>query len=168
MNKNKIAFIALLAVVCLTTLFVRIPLPTRGYFNVGDIAVIFAGLVLGSMDRKSGCYLAFLAGGIGAAMADVIGGFAMFAPITLMAKGLEGLVAGMAAGRNNMMQYFLLGLAGTVMVLTYFAGELLLPSIGLQGAVAEILPNVIQAVGGIIGGRFAFAAYQKIAVHRHA
>jgi hypothetical protein len=37
-----------------------------------------------------------------------------------------------------------------------------MPNIGLQGAVSEIIPNLIQAGGGIAGGVLAFTAYKKI------
>jgi hypothetical protein len=47
------------------------------------------------------------------------------------------------------------------MVGIYFAGEVMMPNIGLQGAVAEIPPNVIQAVGGAVGGMFAATALKK-------
>jgi len=49
MNNAKIALTALIVVVALMTLFVRIPLPSRGYFNFGDVAVVFSGLVLGRL-----------------------------------------------------------------------------------------------------------------------
>ena len=52
MKNIKIAFIALTVVVALITLFIRIPLPSRGYFNFGDVAVVFSGLVLGSLTRN--------------------------------------------------------------------------------------------------------------------
>ena len=48
------------------------------------------------------------------------------------------------------------------MVSVYFIFETLMPNIGLQLAVQEIIPNVIQATGGIIGGMLTFAAYKKI------
>ena len=43
MKNIKIAFVALTVVVALITLFIRIPLPSRGYFNLGDVAVVFDG-----------------------------------------------------------------------------------------------------------------------------
>ena len=51
MKNIKIAFIALTVVVALITLFIRIPLPSRGYFNFGDVGVVLSGLVLGSRTR---------------------------------------------------------------------------------------------------------------------
>ena len=67
MKNIKIAFFALTAVVALMTLFIRVPLPSRGYFNFGDVAVVFSGLVLGSMTRKRSFWWGAGAGGIGSA-----------------------------------------------------------------------------------------------------
>lgn len=162
MKNEKIAFIALCVVVALTTLFIRIPLPSRGYFNFGDVAVVFAGMVLGSLTGNRAGWWGAGAGGIGSALADLIGGYGMFAPITLIAKGAEGGLCALAVGRSGILHWLLLLLGGACMVACYFVAETLMPNIGLQGAVAEILPNLIQAGGGIAGGRLAFAAYRRI------
>lgn len=162
MRNPRIALIALIAVVALTTLFVRIPLPTRGYLNIGDVAVVFAGLVLGHLAAKAGFAWGAAAGGIGSALADIIGGYAMFAPVTLVAKGLEGALAALAVNREGAVHYALLIVGGLAMVATYFVGETLMPMVGLQGAISEILPNLFQAVSGIVGGRLAFEAYKRI------
>ncbi len=163
MKNVKIAFIALTVVVSLTTLFVRIPLPSRGYFNFGDVAVVFSGLVLGTLGRRKGPWWAMAAGGIGSALADIVGGFGMFAPITLVAKGAEGALAGLAAGRGRAGRWACLVAGGLAMVAVYFAAETLMPNIGLQGAVAEIIPNLIQAGGGIGIGLLTYTAYGRIA-----
>ena len=161
MKNIKIAALSIVALTCLTTLFVRIPLPSRGYFNVGDVAVVFGGLVLGFMNPKQGIWWALGACGIGSALADILSGFAVFAPLTLVAKGAEGAFAAVAASRTGTSRYILLGLGGLAMVGIYFAGEVMMPNIGLQGAVAEILANVIQAVGGAVGGVFAATALKR-------
>ncbi len=163
MKNVKIAFIALTVVVSLTTLFVRIPLPSRGYFNFGDVAVVFSGLVLGTLGRRKGLWWAMAAGGIGSALADIVGGFGMFAPITLVAKGAEGALAGLAAGRGRAGRWACLVAGGLAMVGVYFTAETLMPNIGLQGAVAEIIPNLIQAGGGIGIGLLTYTAYGRIA-----
>ena len=161
MKNIRIAALSIVALTCLTTLFVRIPLPSRGYFNVGDVAVVFGGLVLGFMNPRQGVLWALAACGIGPALADILGGFAVFAPLTLLAKGAEGALAAVAASRSGSAQYAMLALGGLAMVGVYFVGETLMPNIGLQGAAAEILPNVIQAVGGAVGGFFAAKALRK-------
>ncbi|MBW2411609.1 MAG: ECF transporter S component [Deltaproteobacteria bacterium] len=162
MKNVKIAFIALTVVVALITLFIRIPLPSRGYFNFGDVAVVFSGLVLGSLTQRKNFWWGAGAGGIGSALADVIGGFGLFAPITLIAKGAEGGLCALASGRHHLSRWVLIVLGGVAMVACYFIAEALMPNIGLQGAVSEIIPNLIQAGGGIAGGVLAFTAYQKI------
>ncbi len=161
------------------TVVVRVPIPgTGGYLNFGDIAVVFCGLFLG---RKLGG----LAGGIGSALADIIGGFFIFAPITLVAKGLEGFIAGfisekrIAAGlvdnvflrpeekksreqiRIDPVTVALLFFAGFTMVAVYFVSELFLPGVGLGAAVSEVPFNIIQAVSGAVGGYFVFIAVKK-------
>jgi len=162
MKNIKIAFLALLVVVALMTLFIRIPLPSRGYFNFGDVAVVFSGLVLGGLAPRRKFWWGGAAGGVGSALADIIGGFGMFAPITLLAKGAEGGLCALAAGRRGAGHWVLMALGGGAMVACYFIAEAVMPNIGLQGAVSELVPNLIQACGGIIGGRLTHAAFQRI------
>ena len=163
MKNAKTALTALLVVVALMTLFVRIPLPSRGYFNFGDVAVVFSGLVLGQLAQRRKFLWGATAGGVGSALADIIGGFGMFAPITLVAKGLEGGLCALASGRESFARWLLLLSAGASMVATYFVAEAFMPNIGLQGAVSELVPNLIQAGGGIAGGLLTFGAYRHIA-----
>ena len=163
MKNTKIAFSALVVVTALITLFIRIPLPSRGYFNFGDVAVVFSGLVLGTLSRRHPFWWGAAAGGIGSALADIIGGFAIFAPLTLLAKGLEGGLCAMAAGRSGKLRWILLLLGGSAMVATYFVIETLMPNIGLQGSLSEVIPNLIQAAGGIAGGMLTFTAFRHIA-----
>ena len=162
MKNPKIALTALMVVVALMTLFIRIPLPSRGYFNFGDVAVVFSGLVLGRIALKRKFLWGAAAGGIGSALADVIGGFGMFAPITLIAKGAEGGLCALSVGRQTFAHWGCLIIGGLAMVVCYFTAETLMPNIGLQGAVSEIVPNLIQAGGGIVVGRLTFAAYERV------
>jgi len=163
MNNAKIALTALTVVVALMTLFVRIPLPSRGYFNFGDVAVVFSGLVLGQLAQNRKFLWGAAAGGIGSALADIIGGFGLFAPITLIAKGMEGGLCALASGRPRYIRWAFLLLGGVSMVAGYFIAETLVPSIGLQGAVSEVLPNLIQAGGGIAGGTLTYGAFRHVA-----
>jgi len=170
MKNQALKGIVLVVVVMLTTMLVKIPLPSRGYFNFGDVAVVFAGLVLGSpvlrkgiwQDNENGIWMAFLVGGIGSALADILGGFAFFAPITFFAKALECGWAALASSTKGISHALALFIGGSFMVITYFALEALIPSIGMQGAFAEILPNLIQAAGGLLGGKIIFLALGKM------
>jgi len=140
--------------VMVTTLLIRIPIPGGGYFNFGDVIIVFCGLYAG---RKAG----LIAGGIGSALADLIG-FPIFAPITLVAKGLLGLFAGMGKDKAGFVKNLYPILGAAIMVLVYFGGTWILPAMGKAAALADLPANLIQASLGFIGGRLLYAAYTRI------
>jgi uncharacterized membrane protein len=75
------------AVVCIATLVFVISVPaTSGYFNIGETVIYVAALLFGP-------YVGAFAGGVGAAIADMIVA-PIFAPGTLVAKGCEGAIVG--------------------------------------------------------------------------
>ncbi len=76
----------MIALVAVVTRFLIVPIGA-GYFNFSDMAVYFVAFTFGP-------WIGFLAGGIGAAIADLSAGYAAFAPLTFLAHGLQGLVAG--------------------------------------------------------------------------
>lgn len=76
-----------IALVAAATIIIQIPMPaTQGFVNVGDTAIFLVGLLLGPLP-------ALLAGGLGSALADLLTGYAHWAPWTLVIKGLEGWIA---------------------------------------------------------------------------
>ena len=80
-----------IALVTLATMAVRIPNPaTQGYINLGDALLFTLALVFGW--RIGG-----LAGGVGSALADALGGYFIWAPWTLVIKGIEGVLVGTIA-----------------------------------------------------------------------
>lgn len=144
-SKEIAASIVFAATVAATTLVVRIPIPgTGGYFNLGDTMVLTAALLFG---WRVGAF----AGGVGSALADLIG-FPLFAPLTLVVKGMEGSVAGRLRSSESSGRNVLAVIVGAaIMVAGYFLGEALMPWYGgLAGAIEEIPFNLGQAVSGII------------------
>ncbi|MFX1514960.1 MAG: ECF transporter S component [Promethearchaeota archaeon] len=79
------AFIAM--VFLSTSLFYIALVSSTGFFNLGEAFVYLAALIGGPI-------VGALAGGIGAAMADMALGYGVFAPGTLVFKGLEGFTVG--------------------------------------------------------------------------
>jgi len=74
------------AFVTVATMLIRIPHPlTKGYINIGDAAVNSRGY--GARKR-----LGWLAGGLGSALADLLGGYAHWAPWTFLIKSAEGYI----------------------------------------------------------------------------
>lgn len=60
---------------------------TGGYLNLGESMIYTAAVVTSPL-------VAGIAGGVGAALADIVTGYAIFAPGTLIIKFVEGVVVG--------------------------------------------------------------------------
>ena len=73
---------------CVATTVIKVPSPTGGYMNLGDTAVLLGAYFLGP------AYGA-LAGGIGPALADLLGGYPMYVPGTLLIKAVMAVTAGL-------------------------------------------------------------------------
>jgi len=142
------------ALVAVGTLIVRIPNPMGGYFNVGDVMIFVAALTFNPL-------IGGIAGGLGSAIADIIG-FPVFALPTLVIKGLEGLLASLITNKKNVYRDVLAVVAaGTEMVIGYFLVELYLW--GLGGALGEIPANIAQiAIGGLIGIPIALVLRRRL------
>lgn len=147
-NRTKfIAFTAIFtAAVAAATIALAIPLPkSSGYINIGDTVIFVCAYFFGGIP-------AMLAGGLGSAIADLILGYAIFAPFTLIVKGLEGLIAGLLFKllRKYVKEKFVpfigitaMAAGGLEMIAGYFLTSLIL--YGLAAAASEILMNLIQA-----------------------
>lgn len=141
----------LIALVTVLTLLIRIPTPARGYVNLSDAAITFAGLAFGP-------WVGAIAGGVGTAIADLLGGFAPYAPISLVAHGVQGLLVGLLGYRRRDVPGMILAwLVGAVaMVAGYLLGGALY--VGLPTALLEVPLNAVQTlVGALVGIPLVFA-----------
>ncbi len=145
---REIAAIGIMAALTtIATMTLTIPIPaTQGYFNLGDAIVMISALVFGPI-------VGGVAGGVGSALADLLGGWYTWVPFTLIIKGLEGAVAGYIGGRQqiNYVQILIAWLiGGIIMVIGYFSVQVML--YGLPAAMVEIPFNMVQMISsGIIG-----------------
>lgn len=155
-NLKKIVMAALFAALaCVATMSIRIPTPgTGGYIHPGDAVVILSGVLLGPT-------WGLLAAGIGSAMADLLGGYFIYVPITFAVKGVIAFIAGMIyqkIGKTQKSRYISVLLGGVVdMVLVaggYFLCEI--PLYGASAAAASVPANLIQGVSGLV---IAFVLY---------
>lgn len=88
MQTKRIAFSAIFcALIFVATAFIKVPVAI-GYFNLGDAFLLISAVCCGPFGGAIG-------GMIGCALADVIGGYAVYAPFTLVVKGVEGLICGL-------------------------------------------------------------------------
>lgn len=148
-NLKKLILAALFAALsCVATMSIRIPTPgTDGYIHPGDAIVILSGVILGPV-------WGFLAGGIGSALSDLIGGYFIYVPITFVIKGLVALAAGLLyqkVGKNQKSRYIAVILGGVADIILvaggYFVCEFFIYG---AGAAASIPANIIQGVGGLV------------------
>ena len=136
-NLKKLILAALFAALsCVATMSIRIPTPgTSGYIHPGDAI----GPVWG-----------FLAGGIGSALSDLIGGYFIYVPITFVIKGLVALAAGLLyqkVGKNQKSRYIAVILGGVADIILvaggYFVCEFFIYG---AGAAASIPANMLFPV----------------------
>ena len=151
-NLKKLVMAALFAALtCVATMSIRIPTPgTNGYIHPGDAVVILCGVILGPG-------WGFLAAGIGSAMADLLGAYFLYVPITFVIKGAVAFTAGtiyQRIGKTSKSRYtaVVLGGVGDIILVAggYFLCEVML--YGAAAAAASVPANLIQGVSGLILG----------------
>ncbi len=153
------------AIICVATYVVQIPMPaTGGYVNLGDCFVLTAGLFLGAGYGA-------IAAGLGSALADIIAGYAQYAPATFIIKALMAVIVFFVykafkkslSGRFSAVAKLIGGIcAEAVMVLGYFGYEAVILKYGI-GAAGSILGNVMQGIVGIAAAVALSTAFEKVA-----
>ncbi len=138
------------AIVAVFTYVIQVRNPASGgYFNLSDVAVIFSAITFGP-------WIGLVSGGLGTAIADLISGYAPFAPISFVAHGGEGLLAGFIALQRPswLVPAWLVGVVW--MMLAYLVGEGVF--FAWSDAIADLLgSNWIQALAGLLGIALYFA-----------
>ncbi len=148
-NLKKMVTAALFAALaCVATMSIRIPTPgTNGYIHPGDAIVILSGIVLGPA-------WGLLAAGIGSALADLIGGYFFYVPVTFVIKGAVAFLAGVIyqrMGRTARSRYAAVILGGVGDIALVAGGYFLCESVVYGAAAAASVPaNVVQGVSGLL------------------
>lgn len=154
-NPRTLATTAVMTALVLALTFIHIaPTPIGGYIHLGDVAINFAALAFGP-------WVGLIAGGLGTALADVLSGYAVFAPLTFVSHGLQGLVVGWIywTRRTNTSMVLAVIAGGVVLILGYFIGEAAV-LYGMAGALAELPWNAVQEAVGTLGAAVYLAVAQ--------
>ncbi len=129
---------ALAAAMVTGATMLSVPVPGfRLYFNLGEGIIYTVAILWGA---KHGA----IAGGMGAALADLILGYPMWAPLTLVIKGLEGYVVGALAPRGRV-KAMAAGAAIMATGYTLSAGLLY----GWAAAPVEFVTDLVQTGVGV-------------------
>ena len=141
---KQIAYGALAAaLIMVATAIIKVPGPNAGYYHLGDGVLFVMAMLMGPTTGA-------LSAGVGSALADLLAGYGMYAPVTFIIKACMGYVAGKFANGGILRRAIVFTLCEAIMVLGYFAFEIIL--IGFNGAVGDILLNMIQGLFGIVIG----------------
>ena len=150
----KIALVSVLtAVTVVFTLLVRVPTPIKGYISLCDVVIVFSAYLFGP-------WTALLSGGLGTGIADIIGGYAQWAPLSFVIHALQGLLIALIAHRKtedgtadtaSLGAMIIGGIVGMIVMAGgyYVAGGILY---GFQAALVEIPLNLMQSGVGVVLG----------------
>lgn len=133
----------------LLTSFVFIPLPFGGYFNFTDVFIVLYSMFFGPL----------IGGAVGALsgfMADIILGYNLYAPFTLVIKLIEGLVVGyLFIKLPKKVRYVSPFIGGIIMAVLYVVPDYILYT-NIIAALTNLAFNLIQ---GVIGASLGLAIY---------
>ena len=149
------------ALIYILTAFFAIPVPaTGGYINLGDMLVMFTALLFGPI-------VGGLAGGFGSMLADILSPYYIYAPATLIIKGIEGFIIGIISNpreNNSRLSYrdLIAVLAGGILIpLGYFIYEAFILNLGIVVALFEVPGNFFQFGFAAISSTLLITATRK-------
>ncbi|WP_425538193.1 ECF transporter S component [Microaceticoccus formicicus] len=163
---RDLAYVGLsIALITLGTMVIQIPIPaTSGYIHVGDGIILLVAVTFGA---KYG----LIAGGVGSALADIISGYTIWAPFTLIIKGIMGYAMGTVSKSDGQLSFTssrsYLGsiIATVIMVFGYFvAGSFLTGT--MSAALLSVPWNALQGLGGIVIYVFIGHLFEKVDIRK--
>lgn len=145
------------ALCCAATMFIKFP-TAIGYVNAGDAVVLLGAFLLGPLWGA-------VAAGLGSALADLLAGYAMYVPGTLVIKALVALLAGyllrtLAMRKPNPASVLSGVAAELLMVAGYLFYEWFILGYG-AAALGSVPFNLLQGVFGTVAGSALFGALCK-------
>lgn len=152
MHSKKIRKITLTSVMaaltCVATMLIRIPTPTKGYVNLGDCMVNISAWLLGSLYGGA-------AAGFGSAAADLLDGYVVYAPATLIIKAFMAVVSfivfDLTAKKLHSVPARIIAasVAEILMVLGYFVFETMIYGSAVTASLG-IIGNIFQGIMGAV------------------
>ena len=147
---HRLVSAALLSALCYAaTRIIQIPAPMGGYVNLGDCIVLLSGWMLGP-------WWGFLAAGVGSMLADLLSGYAYYAPATFLIKGAMALLAALLFPpfkkllRRSLPTRAVCALVCEAVMAAGYFGYAVLLSGSVPGSIATLPSNLIQGAFGVL------------------
>lgn len=155
-NKNLIKIVVaamFAALVTGLTFFPKIPIPGGGYVHLGDAMIYLAATFLPLP-------YAMAAAAIGGGLADILSGFATYAPFTVVVKVLLTVAFTYKNEKILAKRNFIAPLFGLIITpgIYFFADRILY---SFESAIAGIIWNVAQAAASLVVFYIVGAAFDK-------
>lgn len=141
------------------TALLKIP-TALGYINLGDGMIFASAAALGPF--------AAIAGGIGSVLADLLAGYPIYIPATLIIKSAMGCIAAKLIvnhGVITMRNILVYTLAEMVMVAGYFVFECF--TFNVAAASVSLLSNLLQGATGVMVGTLFSPLISRIYASKH-
>ena len=160
-KKNQIRLLTyaalLAAMTTVATMLIQIPTPTKGYVNLGDSIVNIAAWILGPAYGAA-------AAGIGSAAADIISGYTVYAPATLIIKALMAVVSffvfkTVSAKFNSLVSRISAAVAAELVM---SVGYLLFESVMYHSFATAAVGFPANLVQGALGAAVSVAVYELV------
>ncbi len=166
MKTRKIVMAALMAAMtCIATMVIQVPSPTGGYIHLGDGFVLLSGIILGPLYGGA-------AAGLGSMFADLLSGYAVFAPATLIIKALAAVIGGLVyytlchtvfQAKHKLIPVITAGICGGIIVTVgYFIFESIILGNGLAATIVGVPANIVQNLFGITVSSFLLPLLFKV------
>ena len=161
---RKLVMAALFAALCtVMTMVIQVPSPMQGYVNLGDCAVLLSAWVLGPLYGGA-------AAGTGSMLADILSGYAHYAPGTFLIKLAMAAAAALifrALQRPSIPLPAAQAVSGiaaeAIMTAGYFGYASLLLGRGLAAA-ASVPGNLIQGAFGLTAAATVYVLLDRSGV----
>lgn len=170
-NKNLLKLVTaamFAALITGLTFFPKIPIPGGGYVHLGDAMIYLAASFLPLP-------YAMAAAAIGGGLADVLSGFASYAPFTVVVKALLTIAFTYKKEKILTKRNWIAPLFGLVITpgIYFFADAILVKvssesswSISFGSAVPGIIWNLAQAAASLVVFYIAAAAFDKLGLKK--
>lgn len=159
LDLKAIVQIAMMAAIIFVAIsIIKIPSPSgTGYVNLGDSMVFVGAIILGG---KKGA----AAAGIGGFLSDLLGGYPIYSPFTLVIKAVMALIIGAIVlkynhtGKNIIVDTISFIAAGIWEVIAYLGAGIIVYSltvstnlnVAITTSLLDIPGNIVQAAVGLV------------------